>query len=194
MLGNFLYQDCLGAERALSRHAWAGVEQWGSRWLRGTAGLPQNGAYSEVNWLVQFSCALTFCCNFTARMQLVQGQKNIWPEVENLRYGSPGQDCKAKQRPDQAVNCLCFALLFSHSLEPDSLQPHRLQYIRLSCPSPPPRACSNSCFIYIFPEQFSSPTTLRWNVQTFIVISFSFWKGVSHSRDFATKLEQLKLF
>ena len=27
----------------------------------------------------------------------------------------------------------------------DSLQPHGLQHARLSCPSPTPRACSNSC-------------------------------------------------
>ena len=33
----------------------------------------------------------------------------------------------------------------SHSVVSDSLQPHDLQHIRLSCPSPSPRACSNSC-------------------------------------------------
>ena len=27
----------------------------------------------------------------------------------------------------------------------DSLRPYRLQHVRLPCPSPPPRACSNSC-------------------------------------------------
>ena len=27
----------------------------------------------------------------------------------------------------------------------DSLRPHRLQHIRLPCPSPTPRVCSNSC-------------------------------------------------
>ena len=36
-------------------------------------------------------------------------------------------------------------LLSSHSLISDSLQPHELQYARLPCPSPSPRACSNSC-------------------------------------------------
>ena len=34
---------------------------------------------------------------------------------------------------------------FSHSVVSDSLQPHGLQHIRLPCPSPTPRACSNSC-------------------------------------------------
>ena len=36
-------------------------------------------------------------------------------------------------------------LLFSLSVVSDSMQPHGLQHARLSCPSPSPRACSNSC-------------------------------------------------
>ena len=34
---------------------------------------------------------------------------------------------------------------FNHSVESNSLQLHRLQHIRLPCPSPSPGACSNSC-------------------------------------------------
>ena len=34
---------------------------------------------------------------------------------------------------------------FSPSVVSDSLQPHGLQHARLPCPSPNPRACSNSC-------------------------------------------------
>ena len=34
---------------------------------------------------------------------------------------------------------------FSHSDVSDSLGPHGLQHSRLSCPSPTPGACSNSC-------------------------------------------------
>ena len=34
---------------------------------------------------------------------------------------------------------------FSQSVVSDSLQPHGLQHARLPCPSPTPRACSNSC-------------------------------------------------
>ena len=33
---------------------------------------------------------------------------------------------------------------FSHSVMSDSLQPHGLQHVRHPCPSPTPRACSNS--------------------------------------------------
>ena len=35
-------------------------------------------------------------------------------------------------------------LLFSHSVMSDTLRPHGLQYARLPCPSPTPRAYSNS--------------------------------------------------
>ena len=34
---------------------------------------------------------------------------------------------------------------FNRLVVPDSLWPHGLQYARLPCPSPSPRACSNSC-------------------------------------------------
>ena len=34
---------------------------------------------------------------------------------------------------------------FSHSVVSDALRPHGLQHNRLPCPSPTPRACSNSC-------------------------------------------------
>ena len=36
-------------------------------------------------------------------------------------------------------------LLFSHLAKSDSLWPHGLQHARLSCPSPSPGVCSNSC-------------------------------------------------
>jgi len=46
------------------------------------------------------------------------------------------------------VHALLFILLsvqFSRSVVSDSLQPRGLQYARLTCPSPIPGACSNSC-------------------------------------------------
>ena len=45
-------------------------------------------------------------------------------------------------------NSMCFMLnifLFSHSVMSNSLQPHGLQHTSLSCSSPSPEACSNSC-------------------------------------------------
>ena len=38
-----------------------------------------------------------------------------------------------------------FAVQFNHSVVSDSLQLHGVQQARLPCPSPTPRACSNSC-------------------------------------------------
>ena len=38
-------------------------------------------------------------------------------------------------------------LFFSHSVVSNSLQPHKMQHARLPCPSPSPRACSNSCLL-----------------------------------------------
>ena len=40
---------------------------------------------------------------------------------------------------------LCPSVQFSCSVVSDSLWPHGLQHTRLPCPSPSPRACSNSC-------------------------------------------------
>ena len=44
-----------------------------------------------------------------------------------------------------SVRVLSCSFQFSHSVVSDSLQPHGLQHARLSCPSPTPRAYSNSC-------------------------------------------------
>ena len=52
---------------------------------------------------------------------------------------------------------------FSHSVMPDSLWPHELQQARLPCPSPTPRACSNSCVL----SRWCHPTI------SFSVIPFS---------------------
>jgi len=40
---------------------------------------------------------------------------------------------------------LLLLLLFSCLVMSKSVRPHGLQHVRLSCPSPSPRACSNSC-------------------------------------------------
>ena len=40
---------------------------------------------------------------------------------------------------------LCLVLLFSHSVMSNSLWPQGLQHTNFPCPSPSPRACSNSC-------------------------------------------------
>ena len=42
-----------------------------------------------------------------------------------------------------------WSVQFSRSVVSDSLRPHGLQHARLPCPSPTPRACSNSGQIYL---------------------------------------------
>ena len=61
-------------------------------------------------------------------------------------------DCASGVHPAQltlgSISCTPPSLSsaqFSHSVLSDSLQSHGLQHIRLPCPSPTPRACSNSC-------------------------------------------------
>ena len=41
--------------------------------------------------------------------------------------------------------CVFGSVQFSCSVVSDSLRPHGLQHARFPCPSPTPRACSNSC-------------------------------------------------
>ena len=43
------------------------------------------------------------------------------------------------------LTCSRHHVQFSRSVVSDSLWPHGLQHARLPCPSPTPRACSNSC-------------------------------------------------
>ena len=51
-----------------------------------------------------------------------------------------------KKKKCKVLGCnVVSSLQISWSAMSDSLQPHRLQHARLPCPSPTPRACSNSC-------------------------------------------------
>ena len=43
------------------------------------------------------------------------------------------------------VKAMIFPVLFSRSVVSNSLWPHGQQHARLPCPSPTPKACSNSC-------------------------------------------------
>ena len=55
-----------------------------------------------------------------------------------------GLECRS-QRPLLLLNRPLNFSQFSHSVVSNSLQPHGLQHSRPTCPSPTPRACSNSC-------------------------------------------------
>ena len=60
-------------------------------------------------------------------------------------------------------------LLFSGSIMSSSLWSHGLQHARLSCPSPPPRACSNSCplSLWCHPTILSSVVPFSSCLQSF---------------------------
>ena len=49
------------------------------------------------------------------------------------------------QLPKSTQTIIWLSLQFSRSVMSNSLQLHGLQHTRLPCPSPTPRACSNSC-------------------------------------------------
>ena len=58
---------------------------------------------------------------------------------------------------------------FSNSIVSDSLWPHGLQHTRLSCPSPTPGACSNSCPLsqWCHPTISSSAVPFSSHLQSF---------------------------
>ena len=71
--------------------------------------------------------------------------------------------------------CLAFSLVhFSRSAVSNSLRHHGLQHARLSCPSPTPRACSNSCLS----SQWCHPTI------SFSVVPFSCLQSFPASESF----------
>ena len=49
------------------------------------------------------------------------------------------------QETNLTLGCEAVSSQFSHSVMSDFMQPHGLQHARLPCPSPTPRAYSNSC-------------------------------------------------
>ena len=52
---------------------------------------------------------------------------------------------RKKQKSPNTEIRIVTSIQFSHSVMSNSLQPHGLQHARPHCPSPTPRACSNSC-------------------------------------------------
>ena len=65
--------------------------------------------------------------------------------------------------------------LFTHSVLFNSFQPHGLQHARLPCPSPSPRACSNSCPL----SQWGHPTT-----SSSVLFYLFYWVSIIFSTHF----------
>ena len=92
----------------------------------------------------------------------------------------------------QKFQCMHVSVQFSSSVVSNSLWPYGLQYARLPCPSPTPKACSNSCpssqwchptisfsvipfssCLQSFPASRSFPTVLRIKWPKYWSFSFS---------------------
>ena len=90
------------------------------------------------------------------------GQRNLagygpWSHIESIGQSdwahthTHTHECRVSannplQRTPSTLDQNCLLLYqFSRSVESNSLRPHGLQRVRLPCPSPTPRACSNSC-------------------------------------------------
>ena len=87
------------------------------------------------------------------------------------------------------------SLLLSCSVMSDSLQPHGLQRVRLPCPSPSPRACSNPCPLsrWCHPTISSSIVPFSSCLQSFpasgsLPISWLFTSGGQRTRASASVL------
>ena len=69
--------------------------------------------------------------------------------LNNLKPGClepfPGLTCINRANTFLMHSPTVSTVQFSHSVVSDFLRPHELQHARLPCPSPTPRACSNSC-------------------------------------------------
>ena len=102
------------------------------------------------------------CCHGCINCSLRKGNEKGLPRCQDRRWGCPWQG--GKPNSDLCLFLLWFRRLwylhhifqnsedkvpyyvqFSSSVMSDSLQPHGPQHARHPCPSPTPRACSNSC-------------------------------------------------
>ena len=83
---------------------------------------------------------------------------------------------------------ICASVQFGHSVVSDSLQTHGLQHARLPCPSPTPRARSNSCPLswWCHPTISSSVVPFSFNLSQ----HQGLFKRVSSSNQVAKVLER----
>ena len=78
---------------------------------------------------------------------------------------------------------------FSHSVMSDSLKPHGLQHTRLPCPSPIPRACSNSCPSSQWGHPSISSSVVRFSSTFNLSQHQGLFQSVSSSHEVAKVLE-----
>ena len=80
------------------------------------------------------------------------------------------------------VSWINYSVQFSFPVMSDSLWPHGLQHARLPCPSPTPRACSNSCPLsrWCPPTISSSIVPFSSRLQSFPASGSFQWVSSSH--------------
>ena len=93
----------------------------------------------------------------------------------NLKWGFPDSSVGKESTCNAGVQ-------FRHSVVSNSLQPHGLQHARLPCPSPTPRACSNSCpsSWWCHPTSSSSVIPFSSCLQSFPASGLLQWVSSSH--------------
>ena len=83
---------------------------------------------------------MNFLTHKTSLLEMWFCLRWTWYDCSNLMSRSH----RVSWLPFQMLK-ICHSVHFSCSIMSDSLQPYGLQHARLPCPSPTPRACSNSC-------------------------------------------------
>ena len=61
------------------------------------------------------------------------------------------------------IHCCYIIIQFSGSVASDSLQPHGLHHPRVPCPSPSPRACSNTCLSNLWSHPTISSSVISFS-------------------------------
>ena len=78
---------------------------------------------------------------------------------DGLQAGNPDLTSGSGRSPEEGNG----SVKFSCSVMSDFLWPHGLQHIRLSCPSPTSRVCSNSCPVSWWCHPTISPTVIPFS-------------------------------
>ena len=127
--------------------------QGSPRILESVAYLFSRGTPHDKNWTGISYIAGRFFTNWATMEANIEAkeppnsQNALWEEEKNQRTHT--YQFK-KWLPNYSIQIECIGIetfssaQFSHSVLSNSLQPHGLHHARLPCPSPTPRACTNS--------------------------------------------------
>ena len=120
---------------------------------------------------------MNFLTHKTSLLEMWFCLRWTWYDCSNLMSRSH----RVSWLPFQMLK-ICHSVHFSCSIMSDSLQPYGLQHARLPCPSPTPRACSNSCpsSRWCHPNISSSVVPFSSCLQSFQHQGLFQWVSFSH--------------